>query len=322
VCIISYQFCSQSAYLLSGSLNSIEEESGVVNRTSPTRFVGKGDPVWASKVPYFDDLPLDPNVVNWKPPNIHPLDYDEQKCSKKSGLCVPDRTFPICSWAAGPFRYLPQEPPKTAFVDVLRFYNYIGLRYVLFRGTALGAIRNGGMIPADGDFDLDVPIWLNTQFFPSDWICSDFGEASVRFVKHDPKDRNNWKLCGRTYATWLQEFGKALQKIQKDIMASGKGPIPALWTKTLLANRPWGGYRVFGISDLQFVFEHTRITRGATTGQGGICRCLWSGYESYCIEEDWERMEAIYGQDWPVQIKNWKHKDTKKPPAKPGKSAR
>jgi len=190
--------------------------------------------------------------------------------------------IPICDWV------LEEDPlfdyeQDDAWDDTLTFFNDLNITYALWNGAALGALRNRGKIPLDGDIDLIIPIYLNF------WTDECMEAVSAR-----PYPPNTEAYCGgnRDYWTdvvreWLQSVVNEQPELSQDRHIS-------------ISRRSFGGFRFsgFGVGvDVIVSIEDHKFNQDTHP----VCRCpMGDTVWSFCFESQHKEMRAYYGDDYLV----------------------
>lgn len=158
----------------------------------------------------------------------------------------------------------------------------------MITGSALGAVRNGGVIPGDGDIDVVFPVWLQSNDF--DDLCPDAHEKSGPILRSPtPQKEESLTLCGKTRKDWVTKATEYIREL---------GAYPSF--KVGVSPRKFGGFRLLGGAGVDFVVSiyDQALVNGTREGTGGICRCEFSGVEALALEDSWLSTERIYGENW------------------------
>lgn len=194
-----------------------------------------------------------------------------------------------CSWAEGPF---PKDYDHNRTEEcqlAIRFLNNLNVTYFLLWGSALGAVRNGGLIGKDSDVDVAIPVWLNPHIFG----CTEYHPITNK--DYDNKNvymARNYRPCGHTRFYYHVLFKKYIRKHSKD-----GGRISSLIcignTQVYLSERMY--------TDLWIILNNEYVYRDIQ-----ICKCKFCGVESYALEKSIIYSQIMYGEDCMTEQKAYK----------------
>lgn len=194
-----------------------------------------------------------------------------------------------CSWSAGPF---PKDYDHNRTEEcqlAIRFLNNLNVTYFLLWGSALGAVRNGGLIGKDSDVDVAIPVWLNPHIFG----CSEY--HSIKNKDYDNKNvymARNYRPCGHTRFYYHLLFKKYIRKHNKD---NGRisSHICIGNTQVYLSERMY--------TDLWIILNNEYVYR-----EIDICKCKFCGIDSYALEKSILYSQIMYGEDCMTEQKAYK----------------
>eukprot|EP01134_Creolimax_fragrantissima_P001128 CFRG1128T1 len=116
------------------------------------------------------------------------------------------RILPECRWSSEGFPYPPSTGVRSrSQMRLTQLFNRIGLIYTPRDGSAVGAVRHGGMIPGDYDMDILIDAWTNEPLFRElgcyhDRYPMDMGDT---WVWQEYLNANTWSC----QCNWFKDLG-------------------------------------------------------------------------------------------------------------------
>lgn len=179
-----------------------------------------------------------------------------------------------CSWKRKKFMFNYDLGRKKQCQYSIHLLNSLNLTYFLGYGSALGAVRNKGLIKGDNDIDVIVPIWLNPHLFG----CSKYEKAETHiYDKTEIFLSKNYRICGHNREYYLHTLGRYL--ISKNINCSVN-----------MRN-------IHILSDKLFIDIWVFMSEEGVYRDISICKCYFCGVESYSVEKAIEYSKISYGKD-------------------------
>lgn len=179
-----------------------------------------------------------------------------------------------CSWKRKKFLFNYDLGRKKQCQDSIHLLNSLNLTYFLGYGSALGAVRNKGLIKGDNDIDVIIPIWLNSHLFG----CSEYERVTEH--KYDESEmfiEYNYKICGHNKGYYL------------DILAD------LLRSKNITIHRRYRNIHVY--ADKLFIDMWVFMSEEGIYRDISICKCYFCGVESYSVEKAIEYSKISYGKN-------------------------
>ena len=103
----------------------------------------------------------------------------------------------LCPWV-GSYKFAPASGQKAnAYIDIIQKWLDYNLVFWLEDGALLGSVRHGGLIPWDGDIDIILPVYLNTN-----QTCDMKNVEIAETIMPDGKA----VVCGNTRAEWVKKI--------------------------------------------------------------------------------------------------------------------
>lgn len=73
--------------------------------------------------------------------------------------------YNICDWNNSKKYLLPNHKDNYKVKLIKTLLSKLNIVYFIIEGSLLGCYRNGGFIQGDNDFDIALPVWLNSKIF-------------------------------------------------------------------------------------------------------------------------------------------------------------
>lgn len=204
-----------------------------------------------------------------------------------------DENSKWCSWSNNKALHDYDASKSETVAKYIDFMKELNVTYFLGHGSALGSIRNHGFIPRDKDVDINIPIWLNQHIFH----CNQYVKFSSDI--HNRKCylyvRPYVKLCNKHRIDYMKMFKKYAEKITNkkidyfECKIWGNFKYTSCWT-----------FKENGLYlDLFFL-----LGTEYTYNEIDICKCHFSGIDTYCLERNPKDMFKSYGRDY-LKPKNY-----------------
>lgn len=167
---------------------------------------------------------------------------------------------------------------------VLNFLKDLNITYFLGEGSALGAYRNHGVILKDHDYDIIIPIWMNSHIFN----CKEYYTINRTDKNMEYFLASNHKLCNNSR--------KIFYDILNNYITSNSN-----YKHLKMVCRKWN---VFNYTSCLISFETTEIDMWVILGNEysystiDICRCEYCNYYSYCLKITPTIVRNMYGNDY------------------------
>lgn len=190
-----------------------------------------------------------------------------------------------CQWKEKDFIFDYDKKRKKNCKKVITFLNGFNVKYFLAYGSALGAVRNKGIIKGDGDIDVVIPIWLNPHIFN----CTEYEKIKINeYNDIDIVINSNYEVCGHNKQYYLNMFAKYLKNNYNIGCNVLKDNIHVILSRNVLL-------------DIWLFISEEGHYRDIS-----ICKCSFCDVESYALEKSVEYSKFFYGNDCMTVVKNSK----------------
>lgn len=159
------------------------------------------------------------------------------------------------------------------FINLL---NEIKIHYFLGFGSELGAVRDGGYIKGDNDFDIIVPIWKNYWLFKCDEV------AVFPIIKCWVRSSPNVKICNKTKYEYM--------KILKNYVIKN--------IKRYVYFRIYSKMNCWVMKNNDSMIDMWLTMGNEYSNNDDFCRCKFSNIITYCNLGAEKRVKVIYGNEW------------------------
>lgn len=192
-----------------------------------------------------------------------------------------------CSWSNNKPLYNYDSRKSETIAKYINLLKKMNVTYFLGHGSALGSLRNHGFIPHDRDVDIMVPIWLNQHIFH----CN-------KYIKF------NSDIHNRKCYVYVRPYVELCNKHRIDFMMMFKEYTEKILNKTIDYYKcsKWGVFKYTSC----WLFKENKIFLDIffllgneyTYDEIDICKCHFSGIDSYCLERNPQDMFKSYGRDF------------------------
>lgn len=187
--------------------------------------------------------------------------------------------YKICDWNKTK-KYLYTNHEDNYKVRLLiNLLNKLKIVYFIVDGTLLGCYRNGGFIHGDNDFDIAIPVWLNSKIFH----CKE--KISVDILKYGYNCLvfpNYYKVCNRTKNYYHYIFYEYVKPYLKNIKHNFQ-------PRVNVVGLFFPGFTV----DLWIIIGDEDSYRNIK-----LCKCIYSGVYINAVQNAIPSLISKYGSDF------------------------
>lgn len=179
-----------------------------------------------------------------------------------------------CPWKRRRVMFSYDHSRKGVCQEAIHLLNSLNISYFLSYGSALGAVRNRGIIKGDADIDVGIPVWLNPHIFG----CSEHEKAETHiYDRTEIFLSKKYRICGHNREYYLHTLGRYLNSKNVNCSVNMRN-IHILSEKIFI--------------DIWIFMSEEGVYRDIS-----ICRCYFCGVESYALEKAIEYSKIFYGND-------------------------